>query len=353
MFLIVSLTNEVKMLKKILFSVVALLLMFNFGGKSMAQDVLTQKQKDIAKISSYTAAGDLAQLEVALNKALDDKVSVNEIKEVLVQMYAYCGFPRSLNAIATFKKVVDSRSDKNDVVGEVGYVLPKDEDKFAYGDKVQVELTGDHVTGPLFDFAPAIDQYLKEHLFADIFARGVLTHQEREVATIAALASIKGVEPQLNAHIKMGKKTGLSDAQIKEIRTIASAPKSEMFATGEPNVAYAKYFKGQSYLNRLSKDQVGIANVTFEPACRNNWHIHHKGGQILIVTQGVGYYQEWGKPAQKLKVGDVVNIPAEVKHWHGATADSWFSHLAIEVPSVGGSTEWLEEVSDADYKKLN
>lgn len=341
------------MLKKILFSVVALLLMFNFGGKSMAQDVLTQKQKDIAKISSYTAAGDLAQLEVALNKALDDKVSVNEIKEVLVQMYAYCGFPRSLNAIATFKNVVDSRSDKNDVVGEVGYVLPKDEDKFAYGDKVQVELTGDHVTGPLFDFAPAIDQYLKEHLFADIFARGVLTHQEREVATIAALASIKGVEPQLNAHIKMGKKTGLSDAQIKEILTIASAPKSEMFATGEPNVAYAKYFKGQSYLNRLSKDQVGIANVTFEPACRNNWHIHHKGGQILIVTQGVGYYQEWGKPAQKLKVGDVVNIPAEVKHWHGATADSWFSHLAIEVPSEGGSTEWLEEVSDADYKKLN
>lgn len=341
------------MLKKILFLVVALLLMFNFGGKSMAQDVLTQKQKDIAKISSYTAAGDLAQLKVALNKALDDKVSVNEIKEVLVQMYAYCGFPRSLNAIATFKNVVDSRSDKNDVVGEVGYVLPKDEDKFAYGDKVQVELTGDHVTGPLFDFAPAIDQYLKEHLFADIFARGVLTHQEREVATIAALASIKGVEPQLNAHIKMGKKTGLSDAQIKEILTIASAPKSEMFATGEPNVAYAKYFKGQSYLNRLSKDQVGIANVTFEPACRNNWHIHHKGGQILIVTQGVGYYQEWGKPAQKLKVGDVVNIPAEVKHWHGATADSWFSHLAIEVPSEGGSTEWLEEVSDADYKKLN
>lgn len=341
------------MLKKILFSVVALLLMFNFGGKSMAQDVLTQKQKDIAKISSYTAAGDLAQLEVALNKALDDKVSVNEIKEVLVQMYAYCGFPRSLNAIATFKKVVDSRSDKNDVVGEVGYVLPKDEDKFAYADKVQVELTGDHVTGPLFDFAPAIDQYLKEHLFADIFARGVLTHQEREMATIAALASIKGVEPQLNAYIKMGKKTGLSDDQIKEILTIASAPKSEMFATGEPNVAYAKYFKGQSYLNRLSKDQVGIANVTFEPACRNNWHIHHKGNQILIVTQGVGYYQEWGKPAQKLKVGDVVNIPAEVKHWHGATADSWFSHLAIEVPSEGGSTEWLEEVSDADYKKLN
>ncbi len=125
-----------------------------------------------------------------------------------------------------------------------------------------------------------------------------------------------------------------------------------VFAVGEPNVAYAKYFKGQSYLNMLSKEQVGIANVTFEPKCRNNWHIHHKGGQILIVVDGRGYYQEWGKPAQELHPGDVVNIPAETKHWHGAAKDSWFSHLAIEVPSEGGSTEWLEEVSDEEYNKL-
>ena len=102
----------------------------------------------------------------------------------------------------------------------------------------------------------------------------------------------------------------------------------------------------------LNKEQVGLANVTFEPKCRNNWHIHHKGGQILIAVNGRGYYQEWGKPAQELKEGDIVNIPPEVKHWHGAAPDSWFSHLAIEVPSDGGSTEWLEEVPDEEYQKL-
>ena len=103
------------------------------------------------------------------------------------------------------------------------------------------------------------------------------------------------------------------------------------------------------------KEQVGVGNVTFEPACRNNWHIHHAkkgGGQILIATAGRGYYQEWGKPAEELKPGDVVNIPAGVKHWHGAAPDSWFQHLAIEVPGEGGSNEWLEPVSDEDYGKL-
>lgn len=313
---------------------------------------LSVKEKSIVQISSYTAAGDINKLENALNEGLDNGLSINEIKEVLVQMYAYCGFPRSLNGISTFMKVLDTRKDKNDKEGKSPTPLKQNEDKFAYGDKVQVELTGSHVKGALFDFAPAIDTFLKEHLFADIFARGVLTHKEREIATIAALASMKGVEPQLNAHIQMGKNTGLSDNQIKEILTLASVPKAEMFAVGAPNTAYAKYFKGQSYLNMLNKEQVGIANVTFEPKCRNNWHIHHMGGQILIAVQGRGYYQEWGKPARELKEGDIVNIPPETKHWHGAAPDSRFSHLAIEVPSDGGSTEWLEEVSDEDYGKL-
>ena len=115
------------------------------------------------------------------------------------------------------------------------------------------------------------------------------------------------------------------------------------------------FFVGKSYLDMISKEQVGVGNVTFEPACRNNWHIHHAkkgGGQILIATAGRGYYQEWGKPAVELKPGDVVNIPAGVKHWHGAAPDSWFQHLAIEVPGEGGSNEWLEPVSDEDYGKL-
>lgn len=125
-----------------------------------------------------------------------------------------------------------------------------------------------------------------------------------------------------------------------------------VFPIGETNDAYAKYFIGQSYLKRLSSEQVGISNVTFEPGCRNNWHIHHKGGQILLCTDGRGYYQEWGKPARELKPGDVVNIPPEVKHWHGAANDSWFSHLAVEVPAENGSNEWLEPVPEEDYMKL-
>ena len=125
-----------------------------------------------------------------------------------------------------------------------------------------------------------------------------------------------------------------------------------VFPRGNENSAFAQYFIGKSYLNMLSTEQVGIGNVTFEPGCRNNWHIHHKGGQILLVTAGKGWYQEWGKPAQELKPGDVVEIPPEVKHWHGAAADSWFAHIAIAVPAEGASNEWLEEVDDAQYAAL-
>lgn len=128
-----------------------------------------------------------------------------------------------------------------------------------------------------------------------------------------------------------------------------------VFPTGSTNEAYAQYFIGQSYLNMLSTEQVSIGNVTFEPGCRNNWHIHHAdkgGGQMLLVTAGNGWYQEWGKPARKLKPGDVIHIPANVKHWHGAAFDSWFQHLAIEVPGENCKTQWCEPVSDHEYGKL-
>lgn len=130
---------------------------------------------------------------------------------------------------------------------------------------------------------------------------------------------------------------------------------STIFPTGAKNEAYAKYFVGQSYLNMLSLDQVVIGNVTFEPGCRNNWHIHHAdkgGGQILLITGGRGYYQEWGKPARELHAGDVVNIPAGVKHWHGAAPTSWFAHLAIEVPGENTQNEWCEPVDAEEYNKL-
>lgn len=134
--------------------------------------------------------------------------------------------------------------------------------------------------------------------------------------------------------------------------------KENVFGIGESNDAFAKYFIGQSYLNPLvdmDDSNIFLANVTFEPSCRNNWHIHHAtngGGQILICTAGFGWYQEEGCDAQSLKPGDVVNIKPGVKHWHGAKKDSWFSHIAIEVPGICTLNEWLEEVSDEYYEKL-
>lgn len=125
-----------------------------------------------------------------------------------------------------------------------------------------------------------------------------------------------------------------------------------VFPMGEENTKFKKYFIGKSYLNMLTMERIAIGNVTFEPGCRNNWHIHHKGGQILLCTAGRGYYQEWGKEVHELHPGDVVNIPPEIKHWHGASPNSWFAHLAVEVPAEGASNEWLEPVSDEEYEKL-
>ncbi len=126
-----------------------------------------------------------------------------------------------------------------------------------------------------------------------------------------------------------------------------------VFPVGDPlPEMFSKYFIGQAYLQPLTQQGGPISNVTFSPGCRNNWHIHHKGGQILLVTGGKGWYQAWGQPAQELCPGDVVNIPPEVKHWHGAANDSWFSHLAVEVTAEGSFNEWLEPVDDEAYNKL-
>ena len=132
-------------------------------------------------------------------------------------------------------------------------------------------------------------------------------------------------------------------------------PEMSVFPVGNPNTLAGEYFIGQSYLSVLTLEQVPSFNVTFEPRCRNNWHIHHAdkaGGQILICVYGRGWYQEWGKEPRELHPGDVVNIPAGVKHWHGAARDSWFQHIALEVPGENGKVEWLEPVRDEEYDKL-
>lgn len=139
---------------------------------------------------------------------------------------------------------------------------------------------------------------------------------------------------------------------LYEDEAMRAHAKEMIFPIGTPNDGFAQYFSGKSYLAPISKSQVGIFNVTFEPGCRNNWHIHHAskgGGQILICVAGKGYYQEWGKKAIEMKPGDCINIPVGVKHWHGAAPDCWFSHLAIEVPGENSSNEWLEPVKDEQY----
>ncbi|BFL46054.1 cupin domain-containing protein [Lactonifactor longoviformis] len=142
---------------------------------------------------------------------------------------------------------------------------------------------------------------------------------------------------------------------MKEIHDMRELENTSIFPIGDKNLAFAQYFDGKSYLNMISTQQVAIGNVTFEAGCRNHWHIHHAkkgGGQILLVTAGRGYYQAWGEAPRELRPGDVVNIPAEVKHWHGAAPDSAFQHLAVEVPGEGTSTEWCEAVDENAYSKL-
>lgn len=146
-----------------------------------------------------------------------------------------------------------------------------------------------------------------------------------------------------------GKEASENETAGKE--AMAAFQKEMIFPIGEPNTAYAQYFSGRSYIARLSTEQIPFCNVTFEPGCRNNWHIHHAssgGGQMLVGVAGRGWYQEEGKPAQEILPGTVIHIPANVKHWHGAASDSWFAHLAFEIPGEDSSNEWLEPI---DYNE--
>lgn len=180
---------------------------------------------------------------------------------------------------------------------------------------------------------------------------------QKEIAAVITHAAFYAGWPKAWAVFNLAKEvweTGEGDLPYEEEAMRAHA-KEMVFPIGAPNDGFAQYFSGRSFLAPISTSQVGIFNVTFEPGCRNNWHIHHAksgGGQILVCVAGRGYYQEEGKDAVEMKPGDCINIPAEVKHWHGAAPDEWFSHLAIEVPGENSSNEWLEPVSDEEYRKL-
>lgn len=236
----------------------------------------------------------------------------------------------------------------------------------------------------LGEFAPEFAHLNDDILFGEVWSRNdLLSLRDRSLVTLTCLISQGMTDSSLTFHLQEAKKNGITRTEISEIIThiafYAGWPKAwaafrqakevwaeetasadakarfqqdMIFPIGEPNTAYAKYFKGNSYLARISSEQVPISNVTFEPGCRNNWHIHKAtegGGQMLIGIAGRGWYQEEGKPAQEILPGTVIHIPANVKHWHGAATDSWFAHLAFEISGENTSNEWLEPVSDDEY----
>lgn len=349
---------------KVLLLALFIAISFSSNTKAQVMNSLSNQQQKIVTVAANTAVGNLDTLTVELNEALDNGLTVNQIKEVLVQMYAYCGFPRSLQAINTFMEVVKDRNEKgiHDDFGKEASPIINTQDKYVRGKENLQQLTGvtEGTPSGANAFAPAIDVFLKEHLFADIFERDVLTFKERELATISALAAMEGVDPMLRSHLNIGKNIGLTDDQLDE--ALAQAKKIgadfrsiEAFPLG--NRGSADWFTGEVYVQGLvNPDEMEnlytVGQVTFMPGGRTLWHTHPIG-QTLLVLDGSGWYQERGKPAVKLVRGSIVPIPKDVEHWHGASADTKLVHIAISNMENGNSVTWTTPVTDEEYNKVN
>jgi 4-carboxymuconolactone decarboxylase len=342
---------------------------------------LSLKERSIVTISAYAAQGDMPKLQIALNDGLQVGLSISEVKETLVQLYAYAGFPRSLNALHNLMAVLEERKKKGitDIAGKEPSPYPAGKTMLQTGTENQTKLTGIKISGDVYEFAPAIDLFLKEHLFGGIFGRNILDWKTREIVTISVLASMDGVESQLRSHYGVGIHNGLTTDQLSEIVTIietnvnkqrgivarqvlqsvidqkpysASALSDEViFLTGQK--IDNDNFVGNAWLNQLiqgdSTNTIQIGNVTFEPGARTNWHLH-PGGQILLITDGIGYYQEKGSSKRIIKKGDVIKCPPNVPHWHGASKDDGLIQIAI-TNTHKGATVWLEKVTEEEYNK--
>ena len=377
----------------------------NAQDRSGDTESLSPNQRSIVLIASHTATGDLERLTQALHVGLDSGLTINEIKEVLLQLSAYCGFPRSLRGINTFMAVLENRETQgiHDEVGptatEVGY-----ENRYEQGARVLEALTGQPQNRPRSGYAaflPTIELFLKEHLFAAIFGRDVLSHQDRELTTVAALVSMGGVDPFARAHMGLALNVGLTESQLGQLLDLVQSNVGEAEAAagrdalaralawradrmddvaggaeGDQRAARPRSqsggqlastvfprgrrmtsdnFTGSVWVDMLVTDEevfgARIGNVTFEPGARTNWH-SHPGGQILLVTDGAGYFPEEGGPIQLIRRGDVVEIRPGVAHWHGATPSSELTHVAVVTNSLEGNTAWLQPVTDKEYNRL-
>jgi 4-carboxymuconolactone decarboxylase len=344
---------------------------------------LNAREKAMVPISAFTASGNMDKLKTALDDGLDAGMTVNEIKEILVHLYAYAGFPRSLNGINAFMDVLKDREPLGikDEPGKEASPMPADKTSIELGAEVQTQLVGHPVTGEIFTFAPAIDQFLKAHLFGDIFGRDVLDFKTQEIVTISALANMEGLNPQLQSHFKAAMNIGLTEAQLKSLiavinnkvgrkqaedasdlldsvlgkeRSETNAQKIIVTPTASlpPSKGPDEKITGSVRIDTPFKAQEPAhfygANVVFEPGSRTAWHSHTLG-QLLIVTSGTGLVQRWGDPVQEIRKGDVVWIPPHQKHWHGASPDNPMAHIAIVEQHDSPSTPWLEKVSDEQY----
>jgi 4-carboxymuconolactone decarboxylase len=357
---------------------------------------LNAKEQSIVSISALTATGDLENLRKALNGGLDAGLTVSEINEVLAQMYAYSGFPRSLNGVSTFMVVVNERKKKGlkDEPGRTATPVTDTSDRYERGRKTLEKLSGQAQSKPargFGEFNPTVDRFLKEHLFADIFDSDVLTYQQREFATISALAAMTGVTPQLESHMSMGMNTGLSEQQLRVafdlIETLINKEQAEIarrsltkVIAGQPkqavntekknmentvqndvwngifpkgNRAPADWFTGIVWLQILTQktggNEYGLSSVTFEPGARSNWHTH-PAGQTLVVINGQGLYQERGKAVRTINKGETIVCDPDIEHWHGATPTSQMTHIAITNDKGAGGVTWLKPVTDEEYQ---
>jgi 4-carboxymuconolactone decarboxylase len=343
------------------------------------------QEKSIVGIAALTAKGDLVALKYALRRGLDSGLPVQKIKECLVHTYAYCGFPRSIRGLQTFMEVLDERKSKGiqDSIGVAASPIHQSSTKYERGKKILNELSkSDRPLPPYALFAPVIDTFLKEHLFADIFERDVLTYAERELVTISVLAAIGRAEPMLRSHYTLCLNVGLTPDQLHEFVQIIGTTLGEKEAASallalndvlgikttatKPDMAATSVVlpKGEKVTNPNFTGTVWVhmfvqtdttydinaGNVTFEPGARTHWHVH-PGGQVLLVTSGKGRYQEEGGSVIEIQQGDVIKCTPNVKHWHGAAPDCELSHIAIGTNQELGAVKWFGPVTDKEYRQ--
>ncbi len=340
---------------------------------------MDMKMREMVTCVTLASMQTLPQLKAHAGAALNVGVTPEELREAMYLTAPYIGFPRMLNAVGTV----------NEVLKERGVALPlgregsldektRGERGQAIRDSLYPGGLAKELSGMPGGMGEDVERFVTEYCFGDIYTRGALDVKTRELLAYCILTAI-GAEEQLHPHYHGCLRAGntpedVTAAVIQALPYVGfpAALKALMivkeenakanggvpqglsaFPTGAANDAYAQYFTGRSYLAPLTSDKrlnSPVANVTFEPGCRNNWH-SHTGGQILIAVGGRGYYQEKGKPARELLPGDVVEIAPDVVHWHGAAPDSWFSHLAIECNPQSNKNTWLDAVTDEQYRE--